>query len=245
MFQPASLKDESPTPIDERIRSKYLVLYLLIILLSFIPCSLFEYIYVLYLWNKGLYLVFFLLLPLNFFILIYILQISAILFSALFLVIINLIYTPKEGIFSRDINEKNYLYWNLRNLFKKWALFVSASNPFPWLKNRFVLRFFGVKIGKNGMCDTCWISSEFVEIGHNVIIGMGSTLLSFGIEQDRLILEKIRVGDDVVIGAKCVLMPGTTLKKGVKLSAHSYTNYNDVLEENSIYLGHPAKLKEV
>ena len=245
MFQPASLKGESPTPIDERIRSKYLILYLIIIILSFIPCSLFEYLYVFYLWNKGLYLLFFILLPLNFFVLIYTLQISAMLFSALFLVTINLIYTPKEGVFPRDIKDKNYLYWNLRNLSKKWALFISASNPFPWLKNRFILRFFGVKIGKNAICDTCWISSEFVEIGNNVIIGMGSTLLSFGIEQDKLILKKIHIGDDVLIGAKCVLLPGTILKKGVKLSAHSYTNFSDVLEENSIYLGHPAKLKEV
>jgi acetyltransferase-like isoleucine patch superfamily enzyme len=245
MFSPASLKGESPVPIDETIRRKYLILYLLIIILSFIPCSMYEYFYVFYLWNDSLIILFFVLLPLNFLILIYVLQLSAILFSALSLTIVNLLFPPKEGVFSRNISDKNYLYWNLRNLSKKWALFISASNPFPWLKNRFILRFFGVRIGKNAICDTCWISSEFVTIGNNVIIGMGSTLLSFGIEQDRLILKKIQVGDDVLIGAKCVLLPGTTLENGAKLSAHSYTNFNDVLKENSIYLGHPAKLKEV
>ena len=134
MFQPASLKGDSPTPIDEKIRNKYLIIYLIIIILSFIPCSLFEYIYVLYLWEEGLYLLFFLFLPFNFLILIYILQISAILFSVLFLTIINLLFPPKEGIFSRDVRDKNYLFWNLRNLSKKWPLFISASNPFPWLK---------------------------------------------------------------------------------------------------------------
>ncbi|MBA7529331.1 hypothetical protein ES705_21527 [subsurface metagenome] len=245
MFQPASLKCDSPTPIDERIRNKYLIIYLMIIILSFIPCSLFEYIYVLYLWKEGLYLLFFLFLPFNFLILIYILQISAILFSVLFLTIINLLFPPKEGIFSRDVRDKNYLFWNLRNLSKKWPLFISASNPFPWLKNRFTLRFFGVRIGKKAICDTCWISSEFVNIGNNVIIGMGSTLLSFGIEQDKFILKKIQLEDNVLIGAKCVLLPGTTIKKDSKLSAHSYTNFDDILKENSIYSGHPAKIKEV
>jgi len=245
MFQPASLKGDSPTPIDERIRNKYLIIYLTIIILSFIPCSLFEYIYVLILWNNGLHMLFFLLLPFNFFILIYTLQISAILFSVLFLTLINLFFPPKEGDFSRDARDKNYLFWNLRNLSKKWPLYISASNPFPWLKNRFTLRFFGVKIGKKAICDTCWISSEFVNIGSNVIIGMGSTLLSFGIEQDKFILKRIQVEDNVLIGAKCVLLPGTTIKKGSKLSAHSYTNFNDILKENSIYSGHPAKLKEV
>ncbi len=244
MFQPASLKGESPTPIDERLRNKYIIIYLIIIVLSFIPCSIFEYVYILLLWVEDFHLLFFLLLPFNFIIFIYLLQLSAILFSVLSLTIINLINSPKEGNFSRDIHDKNYLFWNLRNISKKWALFITASNPLPWLKNRFTLKFFGVKIGKKCLCYTCWISSEFVEIGDNVIIGMGSTLLSFGIEQDKFFLKKIQIEDDVIIGAKCVLLPGTVLKKGAKLSAHSYTKYNDILAENSIYKGHPAKLKE-
>jgi len=220
MFQPASLKGDSPTPIDERIRNRYLILYFFIIILSSIPCALFEYIYLGLFWKKGLYLWFFFLIPLNIMILIYLLQLSAILISVLFLTIVKLIYPPKEGIFSRDIKKKDYFYWNLRNIIKKWPLFISASNPFPWFKNRFILRFFGVKIGKNGIHDNSWISSEFVSIGKNVI-----------------------VEDEVLIGAKCVLLPGTHIKHNTKLSAHSYTDFNQILEENSIYMGHPAKLK--
>ncbi|MCK4286963.1 MAG: hypothetical protein KAX18_12205, partial [Candidatus Lokiarchaeota archaeon] len=124
MFQPASLKGDSPTPIDERIRNKYVIIYLIIIILSFIPCSIFEYVYIIYLWKEGFYLLFFLLLPFNFIIFIYLLQLSAILFSLLSLTIIKLIYFPKEGSFSRDVKDKNYLSWNLRNISKKWALFI-------------------------------------------------------------------------------------------------------------------------
>ncbi len=244
MFSPASLKCDSPTPIDERIRKKYFILYLVIVILSFIPCSLFEYFYFISLWKEQFYLIFFLLLPFNIFILIYILQLSAILFSSLFLTLIKIIYPPKEGVFRRNIEDKNYLYWNLRNIVKKWTLFITASNPFPWLKSRFTLRFFGVKIGKKCICDNAWISSEFVTIGKNVIIGMNSTVITFGIEQDNFILKKIIIEDDALIGAKCVLLPGTLIKKNAKLSAHSYTNYDDILEENLIYAGHPAKLKK-
>ena len=238
------MKGDSPTPIDENIRKKFLIIYLLIIVLSFVPCSLFEYLYFIAFWKEGTYWIFFLFAPLNTLLLIYILQFSAILFSTLFLAIIKLIYAPKEGIFKRDVKNNDYFYWNLRNIVKKWALYVAASNPFPWFKNRFTLRFFGVKIGKNVICDNSWISSEFVSIGDNVIIGMGSTLLTFGIEQDKFVLKKIIIEDDVVIGAKCVLLPGTTIKKAAKLSAHSYTNMDDILKGNSIYMGHPAKLRE-
>ena len=120
-----------------------------------------------------------------------------------------------------------------------------ASNPFPWFKNRFTLRFFGVKIGRRTICDNSWISPEFVSIGKNVIIGMNSSVLSFGIEQDNFILKKVSVENNVVIGAKCVLLPGTLMKQNASLSAHSYTNHNAILEENSIYKGHPAKLKNI
>ncbi|HEY0089233.1 MAG TPA: DapH/DapD/GlmU-related protein [Candidatus Lokiarchaeia archaeon] len=244
MFRPASLKGDSPTPIDERVRKKYLFIYIIDMILSFIPCSLFEYCYITFLWQDDLYWLFFLLLPLNILILFYILQLSAILFAYLFLTVVKLIHLPKEGIFKREQKDKNYLFWNLRNIIKKWPLYISASNPFPWLKNRFTLRFFGTKIGRKCICDNSWISSEFVSIGKNVIIGMASTVLSFGIEQEKFIIKKIIIRDNVVIGAKCVLLPGTIVNKNAKLSAHSYTNYNDILEENLIYEGHPAKLKK-
>ncbi len=37
---------------------------------------------------------------------------------------------------------------------------------------------------------------------------------------------------------------GTYIKQKTKLSAHSYTNLDDILVENSIYTGQPAKIKE-
>ena len=73
---------------------------------------------------------------------------------------------------------------------------------------------------------------------------MNSTILSFGIERDSFFIKKIVINDNVLIGAKCVLLPGTVMKKGAKLSAHSYTGVGDILEENSIYMGHPAKIKK-
>jgi acetyltransferase-like isoleucine patch superfamily enzyme len=176
-------------------------------------------------------------------IVIYLLQISATIIAVLIIRVINLIYLPKEGHFKRSIKDKDYLFWNVRNLIKKWPLYITATNPFPWFKNRFTLRFFGVKIGRHCICDNSWISSEFVSIGKNVIIGMNSTLISFGIEQDNFIIKRITIEDNVLIGAKCVILPGTVIKQNTKLEAHSYTNFNDVLKGDSLYSGHPAKLK--
>ena len=108
MFQPASLKGDSPTPIDERLRNRYLILYYINIILSFIPCILFEWFYAIFLWKEGLSLLFISLFPFNILILIHILQLSAILFSVLFLTVLKLIYLPKEGEFNRNKKDKNY-----------------------------------------------------------------------------------------------------------------------------------------
>ncbi|MBD3197940.1 MAG: hypothetical protein GF317_23015 [Candidatus Lokiarchaeota archaeon] len=245
MFQPASLKGGSSTPVDERLRYKYFPFYLLVIFLSVIPIVLFEYFYITFFWKEPFYIIFFILIAFNIVITLYLLQFSALLISSLLIIIVKLIHNPNIGVFKRNLNNKEYKYWNLRNMIKKWPLFIVATNPFPWLKNRVALRFFGTKIGRNCLCDNSWISSEFVEIGKNVIIGMGSTILSFGIEQEKLILKKIRIADNVIIGAKCVILPGTKIHEGAKLNSHSYTLYDQELKKYQIYSGHPAELKKI
>ncbi|MFX1395536.1 MAG: acyltransferase [Promethearchaeota archaeon] len=162
--------------------------------------------------------------------------------SSLLLILIRIIFKPKEGEFKRNPKDRNYLFWNIRNLVKKWPLYIMASNPFPWLKHRFNLRFFGVKIGKNCICDNCWISSEFITIGKNCIIGVSSVIVSFGMDAETFLLRKIIIEDNVALGAKSVILPGTVIKRGAKLSAFSSTNYNDILEEDLVYNGNPAKI---
>ncbi len=243
MFQPASLKGISPTPVDEEIRKRYLFLYIINIMFSFFPFSVYELFYYSWLWNSQYYILFFILIPFNFLIGIYIIQFSAVIFASFLIALLNLMHPPKEGVFDRSRFNKDYLFWNVRNLIKKWSLLVSASNPFPWCKNRFMLRFFGTRIGSRTLCDNSWISPEYVSIGKNVIIGMGSVILSHGLEQEKLIIKKVCIEDNVLIGAKCVLLPGTVIKKNSCLSAHSYTDRDEILEENGVYWGHPARLK--
>ncbi len=153
MSGPTSMKLASPTPVDARIRKKYLIIYFIIIFLSFIPLTIFENYYFKLFWVSGWIWLFWILFPLNIIAGIYILLLSSLIVSKIFIMIVNLIHKPKEGIFQRDIKDKDYLFWNIRNMIKKWPLYISGTNPLPWLKNKFVLRIFGVRIGKNTSCD--------------------------------------------------------------------------------------------
>ena len=244
MSGPTSMKLASPTPVDARIRKKYLIIYFIIIFLSFIPLTIFEYYYFTLFWVSGWTWLFWLLIPFNIIAGIYILLLSSLIVSKIFIMIVNLIHKPKEGIFQRDIKDKDYLFWNIRNLIKKWPLYVAGTNPLPWLKNKFTLRIFGVRIGKNTSCDQCWISSEFITIGNNVICGISSSILSYGIERNKFYIKKINIGDNVEMGSKVVLMPGTQIGENAKISAHSYTLPGQILDVNKNYGGHPANLLE-
>ncbi|TFF96579.1 MAG: hypothetical protein EU544_00415, partial [Promethearchaeota archaeon] len=88
MFQPASLKGASPTPIDERIRKKYLILYYTLIVLSFLPLAFFQYIYIRLFWTQERFVLFFLLFPFNVFFSMYLLQFCALFISALVLILV-------------------------------------------------------------------------------------------------------------------------------------------------------------
>jgi UDP-3-O-[3-hydroxymyristoyl] glucosamine N-acyltransferase len=99
-----------------------------------------------------------------------------------------------------------------------------------------------VKVGKHSIVDNSWLSSEFLKVGKNVILGMNSTVITFGIEQDKFFIKKILIEDEVLIGAKCSILPGTHIKRGVKLVAYSYTSFDEMLEEHKLYGGHPAKI---
>ncbi|MCK4282036.1 MAG: hypothetical protein KAX10_07970, partial [Candidatus Lokiarchaeota archaeon] len=58
---------------------------------------------------------------------------------------------------------------------------------------------------------------------------------------DYLIIKKVEIGDNVIIGSHSVISPGTIIGKDCILSAFSYTMVDQELEEGWVYIGIPAK----
>ncbi|MFW9971530.1 MAG: hypothetical protein ACFFDF_15150, partial [Candidatus Odinarchaeota archaeon] len=89
-----------------------------------------------------------------------------------------------------------------------------------------------------------WIDCEFITFGKNIKIGQGSFVISNIIINDRLILKKVCIQDNVIIGAHSLVLPGTKIESNTILDAISMTTINQKLEGNSIYRGNPAKKME-
>ncbi|MFX1259920.1 MAG: hypothetical protein ACFFAN_18880 [Promethearchaeota archaeon] len=156
------------------------------------------------------------------------------------MIFINLIHKPKEGVFNRNKKDKDYCFWSLRAVVKKWPIWLARQLNLPILE-MLVFKVLGIKSPKSNSLNEGWVDCEFVEFGKNVKIGQGSVVMSNIIIKDKLIVKKVILKDNVIVGAHSLVSPGTIIEPNTTLDAISMTSINQHLESNSIYSGTPAK----
>jgi len=169
---------------------------------------------------------------------------SSLLLSKLLLIIVNLIHKPKQGIFKREKSDKDYYFWSLRAVIKKWPIWLSNIFPSSILIN-IILTIFGLKTSFSNNVNNANIDTEFVELGKEIIAGKGCFIKSCMIVKDSLIIKEVRIEDEAVIGPYSFVSPGTIIEHNTELNTFSVTKTNALLNANSIYSGYPAsKIKE-
>jgi len=236
MSKPSSLK-VGPFTSNVMVRKRYAIAYLMIIWISIFIVQIEIWVY----WNLFFYSFQFLVfLPLLFLSLYMSIILVSLLEAKFFLIIVNILHKPREGVFLRDVSDKDYRYWSLRNVIKKWPIWLSHKFPFPFMDN-ICFKMFGVKTKFRNSLFEGWVDCEFIEFGKDVIVGQGSIIQSSTIIGDNLIIKKTIIKDNVKIGAHSVVTPGTTIGRNTILAANSLTTMGQKLDENWIYLGIPAK----
>lgn len=236
MSIPSSVREGARTT-NTLAKKRYLIIYFLIITLSAQPTM----IWLWYFWNyfPEYNLFFYFLFPFAFFIGIIILIINSIFVSKFFLIFINIIHKPREGIFNRDKSDKDYCYWSLRAVVKKWPCWLARQLNLPILET-LVFKVLGVKSNRSNSLNDGWVDCEFIKFGKNVKVGQGSVIMSNIIIKDKLIIKKTLIKDNVIIGAHTCIAPGTVIEPNTIIGANSSTITNQHLEGNSIYNGNPA-----
>jgi acetyltransferase-like isoleucine patch superfamily enzyme len=223
-----------------RVNSKFLAVYIPIFWLAGLIISILWYWYLL----EKSWLSILLWLPLVLFGSIYIFILACILFSKLFLILINLIHKPKEGIFRAEIGDTDFEFWALRTELKKIALWFMRNSPLPWT-DVIALRLFGVDMDSSSHLNDAWCDAEFIKFGRKNLIGQGATIMSSMVVGRYLIIKKVVCGDYIMIGGHTTIAPGTIMGEESVIGALSSTTVNQILEPNWVYFGIPAiKLKE-
>ena len=236
------LLDFTTSSAISKVNIKFLIIYIPIFWFSGLLIAIFTYIYT---WlplnlNSLWWIVQIAFLP-GFFLAMYLLFIvSCLFFSKLFLILINLIHKPKEGVFLAEIGDTDFDFWCLRTEVKKLVLWLLNNCPIP-LVDVIGFRWFGMKLDFSSHLYDAWCDAEFIKFGHQVTIGQGATIMSSMVVGKYLIIRKIILDDYVVIGGQAVVSPGTIVGKDSVIGAMSVTNFNQILEEGWIYMGVPPR----
>ncbi|NHJ25924.1 MAG: hypothetical protein EAX89_15200 [Candidatus Lokiarchaeota archaeon] len=181
-----------------------------------------------------------LLLPIWLFILYFIFIFGIAIFTKAFLLMVNMIHKPKEGVFRAEEGIADYEFWRLRVELKKLVIWLMNQSPLPWIV-MWGFRWFGVRIDFSSHLQDAWVDTEFIEFGRKVTVGQGAVVMSSMVVGNYLIIRKIIFDDYTVVGGVSNIAPGTIVGKDSVTGAFSNTNLDQVLEEGWIYLGLPAK----
>lgn len=225
-----------------RVSIKFLAIYIPILWLSGLAVCIYCYEYFIRLnfvklerWIPTI-----LFLPLALLCMYFLFIFAVLFFSKLFLILINLIHKPKEGIFKAEMGDPDFEFWALRIELKKLALWLMRNCPFPWID--FIgFKWFGVDIDSSSHLQDSWTDIEFIKFGRRVMVGQAAVVMTSMVIGNYLIIKKIIFNDYALVGGLATIAPGTVFGADTVLGAASMTTPNQVLEPGWIYAGIPAR----
>ncbi|AFY58317.1 hypothetical protein Riv7116_5956 [Rivularia sp. PCC 7116] len=148
----------------------------------------------------------------------------------------NYFYPLEEGI--SYLKGKQYSPWwgshQIQSIYISFTVLESGLRLIPGAFS-FWLRLWGAKVGKN----VYWTPKleiadrSLIEIGDRVVFGQSCAVISHAIKPKKqdlmLYVKKIKIGNDVFIGAGSYLTPGVIIKDETFISAESRLYPNNII----------------
>ena len=105
------------------------------------------------------------------------------------------------------------------------------------------MRLIGMKIGKHSLVGGVIKDPCMTEFGDNSTMGEYAIIYAHihNYEKQTIIIQKVSIGNNCVVGAGSIIMPGVIMKDHSVVGAGALVPKNRVLEKNKIYVGNPAK----
>ena len=213
---------------------------LLFFSIGFMPFVGFVYVIMRFLPLDGI--LFYLLLPFFICIGLYFLIVSQMFLSSLLIRLFHLYY--EAGSYDYDTNEKNAL---------KWMIFATVYTPLRKIleivpmgefKIKY-LRLMGMKIGNNSLIGGVIKDPCVTSFGSHST--MGEYAIIYGhihnYEKKTISIDPVSVGNNCVIGAGAIVMPGAIIEDNVNVAAGALVTKKQRLISGNTYVGIPAKKK--
>lgn len=151
-----------------------------------------------------------------------------------------LIYPLNEGVIAEGSKEEfSYQVYLLFYLF----LFNSLINIkiLPVALMRLVYIMLGAKLGDNSFCNGVILDPPFTFVGNNTLMGQDCLIYAHAIEGRNLSYAVIKIGNNVTIGAKAVIMPGVRIGDGAIVGACALVSKGTIIGKKEVWVGIPAK----
>jgi len=114
--------------------------------------------------------------------------------------------------------------------------------PMGRIKQSYLL-LLGMKIGTNSLVGGVIKDPCLTEFGDNVT--MGEYAIIYGhihnMQYETIFMDRVRVGNNCVIGAGAIIMPGAVLEDDVVVAAGALVTKGQILLKGKIYGGIPVK----
>lgn len=151
-----------------------------------------------------------------------------------------LIMPLHEGeITARSKDEVGYHVYLLFYLILFYPLMRGGFIPVPLM--RLIYCALGARLGENTYSSGIILDPPLVEIGANTIVGQYALLVPHVIEGERLAHYRIRIGNNVTIGAHAVVLSGVTIGDNAIVATGAIVSKNSRIGANEVWGGVPAK----
>ncbi|MEW6283622.1 MAG: DapH/DapD/GlmU-related protein [Candidatus Eremiobacterota bacterium] len=157
-----------------------------------------------------------------------------------------------NALFGLRLRPGKHGYFSLESL--RWVLasglhlvvkvtFIDFVVLSPFLNTWF--RLLGARIGSGVMINSKFVHDvSLLEIGDGSIIGGEAAISCHAAEKGYLVLSPIKIGKNVLVGQRTILMPGVEIGDGAIVAAQAVVLKDTKIPAGEVWVGIPARKKE-
>ena len=125
------------------------------------------------------------------------------------------------------------LYSMIRYTFIDFILLTPFAN--------LLYRMLGAKMGTNVHINSSFVfDHSLLEIDDGAVIGGGAIIDAHIFERGKLILRKVKIGKQALLGSHCTVMPGCVIGDKAIISANALLQKDSKVEPRDVWVGIPA-----
>ncbi len=109
----------------------------------------------------------------------------------------------------------------------------------------FVYRMFGARIGEHVHIATDALAAfDAISIGDGASVDEGASLAGYSVEDSELVIDRVTVGRECLVGTRSVLCPGAAMEDGARLEDLSLLQSGERIPAGETWAGSPAQRRQ-